>query len=129
MVESIHTVVAQAAMRCTGWSKDFASEAIFQLDSLSSHENLFRTWWRSICGAVQRVGNFDLLLDVGCLVLRCPRNDAGIAEGCAEESTHREKVQNAADDRNAQRDALRQERAVESKEESAGAGDEHNSQI
>lgn len=129
MIKSINAVITQAAVRGPWRSEYFAGEAVFQLHGLAPHENLFRSWGRSICRAVQRVGHLDLLFDVGSLVLGCPRDDSGVAERRPQERAHREQVEDAADDGNADCDALCQEGAVESEEEPARAGDEHDGEI
>lgn len=116
-------------MRSPRRPKDLAREAVFQLDRLSAHENLFRPWRRPISGTVERIWHLNLLFDVGRLILGRSRYDARVAERCAEESTHGENVQNATDDRNAPSDALGEEWTVEGEEESTGAGDEHDREI
>lgn len=88
-------------MTRSGWPEDFAREAIFQLHGLSPHEDFFRSRRRSIGGRVESVRDLNLLFDVSCLVLRCSRDDARIAERRPKERAHGENVQNAADDRNA----------------------------
>lgn len=129
MIKSINTIVAQAAVRCARRPKDLASKAIFQLNRLTPHEDLFRPGRRSVGGTVECIWHLDLFLNIRCFVLWCPRNDAGIAKWCAQQWTHCENIQNAADDWNAQCDAFRQERAVEDEKQSACAGDEHNGEI
>lgn len=76
MIETVNTVVTQAAVRGSRWSKDLTRETIFQLNGLSADKNLFRSWWWSICWAVEGVWNFDLLLDVSCFILRCSWYDS-----------------------------------------------------
>lgn len=92
MIKSIDAIVTQTAMRSPRRAKDFARKAIFQLNRLSSHKNLFRPRWWPIGGTVESIWHLNLLLDVGRLVLRRSRNDAGIAERCSEEGTHGENV-------------------------------------
>lgn len=58
VIEAIHAIVAQAAVRCTRWPEYFAGETILQLDRLPFDQHLLGAWWRSVCGAVQRVWHF-----------------------------------------------------------------------
>lgn len=102
-------------MRSSRWSENFTREAVFQLHRLTLDEDLLGAGRRPIGRTVERIWHFDLLLDVGGLVLGSPRNDARIAERCAEERAHREHKQDAADDWNGRRYPLCQERTARRK--------------
>jgi len=55
VIEAVHAVIAQAAMRGPWRPEDLAGEAVFQLDRLALDQDLLGPWRRSICGAVQRI--------------------------------------------------------------------------
>lgn len=58
VIEAIHAIVAQTAVRGTRWPEYLAGEAILQLDRLPLDEHLLGTWRRAVCGTVQRVWHF-----------------------------------------------------------------------
>lgn len=55
VIEAVHAVVAQAAVRGPRRPEDLAGETVFQLDRLSFDQDLLGPRRRSICGTVQRV--------------------------------------------------------------------------
>lgn len=58
MIEAIHAIVAETAVRGTRWPEYLAGEAILQLDRLPLDEHLLGAWRRAVCGTVQRVWHF-----------------------------------------------------------------------
>lgn len=58
VIEAIHAVVAQAAVRGARRPEDLAGEAVFQFDRLALDEHLLGAGRRPVCGAVQRVWHF-----------------------------------------------------------------------
>lgn len=58
VIEAIHAIVAETAVRGTRWPEYLAGEAILQLDRLPLDEHLLGAWRRAVCGTVQRVWHF-----------------------------------------------------------------------
>lgn len=58
VIEAIHAIVAQTAVRGTWWPEYLAGETILQLDRLPLDEHLLGAWRRAVCGTVQGVWHF-----------------------------------------------------------------------
>lgn len=129
MIEAIDAVVAQTAMGGSRWPEDFARKTVLQLDRLALHEHLFGARWRPVRGTVERVRHFDLLLDVGRLILGGSWDNAWVAEGRPEERAERKNEQNPTDGWDGWCDPLCQERTVEHKKQHTGARDQYDREI
>lgn len=81
MIEAIHAIVAQTAVRGTWRPKYLAGETILQLDRLPLDEHLLGAWRRAVCGAVQRVWHFYRR--------RSPQQQEG-TNGCGPEMQHQQ---------------------------------------
>lgn len=53
MIEAIHTIIAQAAVRGARRPEDLAGEAVLQLNRLALDEHLLGAGRRPVCGTVQ----------------------------------------------------------------------------
>lgn len=102
MIKAVHTVIAETAMGGPWWPKDLASKAVLEFHRLSFDQDFFCAWWWSIRGTVKGIGHLwnktrriellvpiscpheryltDLLLDVRCLIVTGPWNNARVSE-------------------------------------------------
>lgn len=89
VIEAIHAIVAQTAVRGTWRPEYLAGEAILQLDRLPLDEHLLGAWRRAVCGTVQRVWHFytQVRNGSGCAAAAAYGNAASASAALATKSS------------------------------------------
>lgn len=113
MVESLHTVVTQAAVRGARRPEHLAGEAVFELHHLLVDEDFLSARWRPIAGVSSVV---NLLFNVCCLIWCCSRQDARVSEAGLEQGDEHKHKEASSDNRYAAGQVLDQKGTVKYKE-------------
>lgn len=113
MVESLHTVVTQAAVGGAWRPEHLAGEAVLELHHLLVDEDFLGAWWRPIAGVSSVV---NLFFYVCSLIWCCSGQDAGVSEAGLEQSDDHKNEEDSSNDRYAAGQVFDQEGTVKYKE-------------